>query len=81
MGIAAVAGKAMARKKKAAPRRGRPPLPEGPRLHVLGIRGRDEWKDWLVRFAASRRSDLVDLVDDALEAYARTHGFEPPPKR
>jgi hypothetical protein len=60
---------------------GRPPSSEGPRLHVLGIRGRADWKDWLSRFAESHRSDMVDLIDDALEAFAKVKGFEPPPKR
>jgi hypothetical protein len=50
-------------------------------MHVLGIRGREAWKEWLSRFADSCRSDMVDLVDDALEAYAKQKGFEPPPKR
>lgn len=68
-------------KKRATPKKGRPPSPEGPRMHVLGIRGREAWKEWLSRFADSCRSDMVDLVDDALEAYAKQKGFEPPPKR
>jgi hypothetical protein len=68
-------------KKKTSPKRGRPPTQEGPRTHVLGIRGRDEWKDWLARFADINRSDMVDLIDDALEAFAKVKGFEAPPKR
>ena len=68
-------------KKKPVAKPGRPPSDEGPRTHVLGIRGREEWKDWLARFADANRSDMVDLIDDALEAYAKTKGFEPPPKR
>jgi hypothetical protein len=50
-------------------------------MHVLGIRGRADWKDWLSRFAEFHRSDMVDLIDDALEAFAKVKGFEPPPKR
>ena len=72
--------RSMARKKP-PPKRGRPPTLEGPRYHVLGIRGREEWKDWLARFADANRGDMVDLIDDALEAYAKLKGFEPPPKR
>jgi hypothetical protein len=68
-------------KKKSVPKRGRPPTLEGPRVQVLGIRGRSEWKDWLSRFAYFHRSDMVDLIDDALEAFAKSKGFEPPPKR
>lgn len=68
-------------KKKATPKRGRPQSAEGPRTQVLGIRAREEWKGWLARFADANRSDMVDLIDDALEAYAKIKGFEPPPKR
>jgi hypothetical protein len=68
-------------RKKSVPKLGRPPTAEGPRVQVLGIRGRPEWKEWLARFADANRSDMVDLIDDALEAYAKTKGFEPPPKR
>jgi hypothetical protein len=32
-------------------------------------------------FADANRSDMVELTDDALEAYAKTKGFELPPKR
>lgn len=66
-------------KKRATPRR--PAPPEGPKKHILGIRGSEAFKDWLYRFAQTERSDMVDLVDDALAAYARARGFEPPPKR
>jgi hypothetical protein len=68
-------------KKRTPPKPGRPKTPEGPRVQVLGIRGREDWKDWLVRFADANRSDMADLIDDALEAYAKIKGFEPPPKR
>lgn len=67
--------------KKKATRMGRPPAPAGPKKHILGMRGAEEYKSWLVRFAQAERSDMVDLVDDALEAYAKQRGFEPPPKR
>jgi hypothetical protein len=72
--------KPMAKKMPAA-KPGRPPSEEGPRTHALGIRAREEWKDWLSRFADANRSDMVDLIDDALEAYAKLKGFEAPPKR
>ena len=74
-------------KAKAAPAiaptapRGRPPVPGGQKKHILGIRGQQAYKDWLVRFAASQRSDLADLIDDALVAHAAAKGFEAPPKR
>jgi hypothetical protein len=68
-------------KKKAKRGPGRPPSAEGPRTHVLGIRAREDWKEWLARFADMNRSDMVDLIDDALEAYAKLKGFDPPPRR
>jgi hypothetical protein len=79
--VTALEGRPMA--KKNVPKRppGRPPTAEGPRIQVLGIRGRPAWKDWLARFAYANRSDMVDLIDDALEAYAKVKGFEAPPKR
>ena len=61
--------------------RGRPPLTGGQKKHILGLRGREEYKDWLGRFAERERSDVSDLVDDALVAYANLRGFETPPKR
>jgi hypothetical protein len=68
-------------KKKAARKPGRPPSPRGPRMHVLGIRAHEDWKEWLTRFAELNRSDMVDLIDDALEAYAKLKRFDPPPRR
>jgi hypothetical protein len=38
-------------------------------------------EEWLARFAETERSDMVDLGDDALAAYAKTKGFDAPPKR
>ena len=76
-------GPPMAKKaaKRAASSPGRPPAVEGPKRQVLGIRAGVAYKDWLKRFAEHERSDMVDLVDDALAAYAKAQGFEPPPKR
>lgn len=72
----------MAKKKsKVTPKTGRPPLPQGPREHIFGMRGTEAYKDWLGRYAAFRRKDLVDLVDEALERMAKVDKFEPPPKR
>jgi hypothetical protein len=50
-------------------------------VQVLGIRGRPEWKEWLREFADFHRSEMVDLIDDALEAFAKVKGFRSPPKR
>jgi hypothetical protein len=68
-------------KKKAATKKGRPKLPSGPKRQILGMRGSEPYKEWLARFAERERSDMVDLVDDALAAYATARGFEAPPKR
>jgi hypothetical protein len=67
-----------------AKKRSETPVPtpeEGPRKQILTLRGRDVYKDWLVRFALSERADMADLVDDALVAYAKAKGFERPPMR
>jgi hypothetical protein len=75
-------GRASGDKKAAAARSpGRPVSEQGPRVQVLGIRGRPEWKEWLRDFADFHRSEMVDLIDDALEAFAKTKGFRSPPKR
>jgi hypothetical protein len=66
---------------KARKRAGRPAAQKGPKRQILGIRGSEAYKAWLVRFAEQERSDLADLVDDALVAYAKERGFEAPPKR
>ena len=38
-------------------------------------------KAWVMRFAEAERSDMSDLIDDALGGYAKARGFEAPPKR
>ena len=72
-------------KKKAEPtepkRMGRPPIPGGAKVETFTFRTRPEWKDWLSRFALHCRRDKADVIDDALEAFARSKGFEAPPKR
>lgn len=69
-------------KQKAAPKRGRPPLPDGPRVQVLSIRGRADWKEWLDRGAKHCRTDVSKLVDIALIEYLQSKGFkEAPPER
>jgi hypothetical protein len=71
-------GRVVAKARKQA---GRPAAQKGPKRQILGIRGSEAYKAWLVRFAEQERSDLADLVDDALVAYAKERGFEAPPKR
>ena len=36
------------------------------------------YKDWLMGFAEYERSALVDLVDDALAAYAKARDYRVP---
>lgn len=68
---------AVAKKRKASNER-----PERPvREMAVGIRSTPEWKAWLDRFAESKRTTIVDLIDWSLEEFARSSGFEPPPKR
>ena len=47
----------------------------------LRVRVSGAYKAWVTRFAAAERSDMSDLIDDALAAYAKAQGFEAPPKR
>jgi hypothetical protein len=51
------------------------------RKQIVAIKGTDEFKEWIVRFALAERSDMSDLIDDALAAFAKAKGFEPPPRR
>jgi hypothetical protein len=60
---------------------GRSTTEAGPRVQVLGIRGRPEGKESLREFADFNRSEMVDLIDDAPEAFAKMKGFRSPPKR
>jgi hypothetical protein len=64
----------------ASPRtRARTPDAGGP--DFLRVRVSGAYKAWVTRFAAAERSDMSDLIDDALAAYAKAQGFEAPPKR
>jgi hypothetical protein len=57
------------------------PWGEGSKKGRFAFRARPEWLDWLNRFANFERSDMVDVIDRALEDRARAKEFEPPPKR
>jgi hypothetical protein len=65
-------------KAEASPRT-RTPDAGGP--DFLRVRVSGAYKAWVTRFAAAERSDMSDLIDDALAAYAKAQGFEAPPKR
>jgi hypothetical protein len=45
------------------------------------LRMRQEYADWLDRFAAKERVNLASLFDRALATHAAHAGFEPPPER
>lgn len=62
-------------------RRGRPPSAEGRRSFAVRVKGRPEWRDWVIRFAERERCDAAVLVDVALTSLAEARGFEGPPKR
>lgn len=81
------AGVILAKKKSST---GKTPVPDEPvsedrsrseRSGYLKFRVSGVFKDWFERFADSERSDMSDLFDDCVVAYAKARGFEPPPKR
>jgi hypothetical protein len=45
------------------------------------LKMRQEYADWLERFAARERVNLASLIDRALASHAREAGFETPPER
>lgn len=52
------------------------------RIHVLGLKGFPEWKDWLDRFTAFKKAMATSqIVEAALRFYAKHEGFEEPPQR
>ncbi len=66
----------MAKKKMAEP------IKAKPKPNILVIRGSQEWRDWLIRAAEEDRAQSVaELVDRALELYARKKNLEHPPRR
>jgi hypothetical protein len=67
----------MAKKKAKAPKR----APDRPKKNLVVIRGYEEWRDWLNRYAKSRRLEAIALIDMLLAESAQRHGFEPPPER
>ena len=58
-----------------------PRTPDAGGPDFLRVRVSGAYKAWVTRFAAAERSDMSDLIDDALAAYAKAQGFEAPPKR
>lgn len=55
---------------------------DGGKPLAIQVRGSTEWKAWVERLAEFDRSNVADLTDRAMAAYARTIGFlDPPPPR
>ena len=59
---------------------GRPKV-ERRRSQILTIRAYPEYKAWLAEAAQAKRTDMVDLIDRALVAYAKQEGLTEPPER
>ena len=71
-------GEATMSKAKKPAGRGRP----DPDLMVTrAFRMRQEYADWVERFAAKERVSLSSLLDRALSAHAYQTGFTDPPER
>ncbi len=74
-------GAPVAKKKQDPPRPAAPEVAPSDRVDFVRVRVSGAFKDWLIRFAEAERSDMSDLIDDALTSHAKSRGFEPPPKR
>lgn len=48
---------------------------------VLTLRGSEEYREWLADLAKACKSQLSELVADALAEKAELAGFRPPPRR
>lgn len=48
---------------------------------TFAVRVSYEFKEWLTKFANFKRTDMADLFDRAIVAYAKSEGFEDPPIR
>jgi hypothetical protein len=51
------------------------------RRNVISIRGTEDWRDWLIRYAAFRRVPVTSLIDQVLNEAAKRDDFELPPER
>jgi hypothetical protein len=66
----------MAKAKK--PAKGKP---DPDQMVVRALKMRQEYADWLDRFASKERVSLAALFDRALASHATQMGFEAPPER
>jgi hypothetical protein len=48
---------------------------------TVGIKVSPKYHAWLVALAASRRTPIPTLIDQALDQLARRHHADPPPPR
>ena len=72
----------LAAKKKAAAGAAKPKSAAEPeRKNIISIRGTESWREWLTRYAASRRVPVTSLIDQVLAEAAKRDGFESPPER
>jgi predicted DNA-binding ribbon-helix-helix protein len=53
--------------------------PDG--MVTRAVRMRQEYADWLERFAKEERVNLASLIDRALSSHAEKSGFDSPPER
>ncbi len=51
------------------------------RAMVFGVRGSEEWSEWLTELAKHVRATRVGVVDRALNELAQRVDFRPPPER
>jgi hypothetical protein len=70
-------GATMAKAKKTAVKA----KPDPDAMVTRAIRMRQEYADWLDRFASKERTSLAALFDRALSTHAEQAGFEAPPER
>jgi hypothetical protein len=57
------------------PGAGRKPQPEGARPAMTMVRSSAEWKAWVEELAEYNRTNVTDLIDQALVRHAREIGF------
>jgi hypothetical protein len=54
---------------------------EAERKQLISIRGTEQWRDWLIEYAAFRRVPVTSLIDQVLNEAAKRDGFKLPPER
>src|SRR5689334_13580875 len=55
--------------------------PDPDQMVTRALKMRQEYADWLERFATRERVNLSSLIDRALSAHAQQVSFESPPER